>query len=171
MNFFKKVMPLALGLLIMAGSVFGQVQQQQQPQTLSSEDVTDEELESFVATAMAIQTLRQQAQAQLQQIVQDEGLEFQRFQLIMMSKQNPQVADSLTVTAEEEEAMTTIQAEMQKLNQNMMPKFQSAIEENGLTQQRFQQIAQALQSDTELQERFKKMQAEQMQSGGADSNS
>lgn len=170
MKFFKKAMPFALGLIVMAGSVFAQGQQQQQQQ-VTSEDVSKQELKNFVATASAVRGIQREAQTKLQQIVQDEGLKFQRFQLIMMSKQNPQVADSVKMTPEEQKALSAIQPKMQKMNQQIMQKFQTAIKDNGLTQQRFQQIAQALQTDTTLQQRFKKLQAQQMQSEGEDGNS
>ena len=52
---------------------------------------------------------------------------------------------------------------MQKINQQNRQKFKSAIQENGLTLQRFQQILQAVQSNPELAQQFQKMKTEKAQ--------
>jgi hypothetical protein len=168
MNFFKKITPTILGLMLIAGTSFAQVQQQQgqQGSQLSSEDVSKEELKNFVATAGEVQSIQRESQAKLQEMVRTEGLEFQRFQMIMMSKQNPQMADSVEISDEEQASFKKIQPKMSKMNQSMLQRFQSTIKENDMTQQRFQMIAQAMNSSPELQQRFQKMQAAQMEEDG-----
>ncbi len=169
MDFFKKIMPFTLGFILIAGVSLAQVQQQQQGAQLTSEDVSDKELKNFVATAGEVQNIQRESQTKLQEMVTAEGLEFQRFQMIMMSKQNPQMADSVEITDEEQAAFKKIQPKMSKMNQSMLQRFQSTIKENGMTQKRFQMIAQAMQSSPELQKRFQKMQAAQMEEDGSSS--
>ena len=55
---------------------------------------------------------------------------------------------------------------MTEINENAREEFLSAIQENGLTQERFQQILQAVQSNPDVQKRFQKMQAEKAQAEG-----
>lgn len=171
MNFLQKVMSITLGVFLIAGVSFAQVQQQQGQQgaQLKSEDVSDKELKNFVATAGEVQNIQRESQAKLQEMVKAEGLEFQRFQMIMMSKQNPKMADSVEISDKEQAAFKKIQPKMSKMNQKMLQRFQSTIKENDLTQQRFQMIAQAMQSSPKLQKRFQKMQAKQMQEDGNNS--
>ncbi len=161
MSYFKKISSLLLVMMLFTGVSFAQVQQQEQ---IDSEDVSEQEMEKFAEAASEVQEIRREAQAEFQQIITEEGLEVQRFRMIMMSKQNPQMADSVQVTGEEQEAVENIQPEMEKINQEMAQEFQKSIQDNGLNQQRFQQIAQAMQSSPELQQRFQELQAEEMRS-------
>ncbi len=159
MSFFKKMMPMALGLFLIAGGVFAQVQQQGQ-----TTEVTDEELEAVVGIAVKGQEIQQEMQANLQEMVKEEGLSFQRFQMIMMSQQNPQMADSIEVSAEEEKAVQAIQPKMQEMSKKMQSRIDTAIQNSNVTQQRLQEIQKALQANQQLQKRFQKMMMEEMQS-------
>lgn len=159
MNFFKKVVPFALGFVLMAGAVFAQGQQ-----TQPAEDVSDQELEAVVDIALQAQQIQQKMQMEMQQLVQDSDLSMQRFQMIYMSKQNPQMADSINVSAEEEKAFQALQPELQKLNTNAQQQIDAVVQESEITQQRLKQIQQAFQADQQLQQRFQKMMMQKMQS-------
>lgn len=158
MNFFKKLSPFVLGFLLLAGAAFAQGQQT--PAT----DVTDQELENLLALTKDAQVIQQELSQKQQAILEEEGMEVQRFQTIMLSMQNPQAADSIEVTKEEEETVAEIQPKITKAQQDAQQKFVVVIEENELTQQRYQQIVQTLQTDPELAQKFQKMQAEQVDS-------
>lgn len=159
MSFFKKMMPMALGLFLIAGGVFAQGQQQSQ-----TTEVSDEELEAVVGIAVKGQEIQQEMQADLQEMVKEEGLSFQRFQMIMMSQQNPQMADSIEVSAEEQKAMEAIQPKMAEMSKQMQSQIDTAIQNSTVTQQRLQEIQKALQANQQLQQRFQKMMMEEMQS-------
>src|SRR6056297_1753714 len=142
MNFFKKTVPVVLGILLMAGSAFAQGQQMQQMQNAQADSVSDKELEKFVETAQDLRSIQENIQSEVQGMVQEEDMTFQRFQQIMMSKQNPQMAKKVEVTDDEEAVIKELQPKLQKIQQEANQKQMSAIQENGLTPQRFQQIAQ-----------------------------
>ena len=160
MNFFKKTVPLMLGLLLMAGSAFAQGQQMQQMQNAQADSVSDKELKNFVDAAQELQTIQQNIQSEVQQMVQEEDMTFQRFQQIIMSKQNPQMAKKVQVTDEEEAVIKEMQPKLQKIQQEANQKQMTVIQDNGLTPQRFQQIAQAVQSDPQMMQRFQQMSAD-----------
>ncbi|HKL17942.1 MAG TPA: DUF4168 domain-containing protein [Halalkalibaculum sp.] len=160
MNFFKKTVPVVLGILLMAGSAFAQGQQMQQMQNAQADSVSDKELEKFVETAQDLRSIQENIQSEVQGMVQEEDMTFQRFQQIMMSKQNPQMAKKVEVTDEEEAVIKEMQPKLQKIQQEANQKQMSAIQENGLTPQRFQQIAQAVQSDPAMMKRFQQMSAD-----------
>ena len=157
MNFFKKTVPFVLGILLMAGSAFAQGQQMQNAQ---ADTVSDKELKKFADAAQELQQIQQNVQSQVQEMVKEEDMEFQRFQQIMMSKQNPQMAKQVKVTDEEEATIKEMQPELQKIQQEAQKKQMSVIQDNGLTPQRFQQIAQAVQSDPAMMKRFQQMSAD-----------
>lgn len=158
MNFIKKFSPLVMGFMLLVSAAFAQGQQNE-PIT-----VTDTELEKMIGLIDDAQAIQEESQQKMQKMVQEEGLEIQRFQMIMLSKQNPQVADSVEVTEEEEEAIENLQPKLTQMNQMVQQEFIAAVEDNGLTQQRYKQIGQALQTNPELAQRFQKMRTE-MQNG------
>ncbi len=166
MNFFKKTVPLMLGMLLMAGTAFSQGQQMQQMQNAQADSVSDQELEKFVETAQDLRSIQQDVQTEVQQMVKEEDMTFERFQQIMMSKQNPQMAQKVQVTDEEEAVIKEMQPKLQKIQQQANQKQMTAIQDNGLTPQRFQQIAQAVQSDPQMMQRFQQMSADSASESG-----
>lgn len=141
----------------MAGAVFAQGQQ-----TQPAEDVSDQELEAVVDFAVQAQKVRQNVQMKMQQAVQESDLSMQRFQMIFMSKQNPQMADSIEVTAEEEKAFQTLEPKIKEINQNAQKKIDAILQESELTQQRLQEIQKAFQADQQLRQKFQKMMMQEM---------
>ena len=166
MNFFKKTVPFVLGMILMAGSAFAQGQQMQQMQNAQADSVSDEELKKFVDTAQELRSIQQDIQSEVQSMVQEEDMTFQRFQQIMMSKQNPQMAQKIEVTDEEEATINEMQPKLAKIQQQANQQQMSAIQDNGLTPQRFQQIAQAVQSDPQMIQRFQQMSADSASGDG-----
>lgn len=159
MKFFKKTVPFVLGILMMAGSALAQGQQMQNNQA-DTVTVSDQELQKFVDTAQELQQIQQDIQSEVQEMVKEKDMEFQRFQQIMMSKQNPQMAQQIKVTDEEEAAIQEMQPKLQKIQQEAQQEQVSIIQDNGLTPQRFSQIAQKVQSDPEMMQRFQNMSAD-----------
>lgn len=152
MNFIKKLSPLVLGFILLAGSAIAQTQQQSAE---PAEDVSDQELEMLVSFALESQAIQRDVNMKMQQAInEEENINLQRFQVIQQSKQNPQMADSIEITAEEEAAVASLQPKLEKIGQDAQAKAQKLLAQSELTQQRLQEIQLALQSDTELQQRF-----------------
>lgn len=154
MKIFKRTLPFVLGIALLSPSLFAQGQQMQPQQ---ADSVTDAELEKFVNTTGSLQSIQQETQQEVQSLVEEEGMEFERFQKIMMSKQNPQMAQNVEVSKEEEKTIENVQPKLQKISQQAQQQFVAAIQEEGLTPQRFQQIMQAVRSDPQVSQRFQKM--------------
>ncbi|MCW9707613.1 DUF4168 domain-containing protein [Fodinibius salsisoli] len=162
MKCFKNVMPLLVGLLLMAGSAVAQVQQQA-PQPAQADSITDQELQKFAQVSSESQKIRQEMGQKVDSMLAETDIDMQRFQKIMMSKRNPQMADSLDVTAEEEETIKEIQPKLMKMSQNAQQKMIGIIQNNGLNPQRFQQLMQAVRSNPEVMKRFQKITQDSMQ--------
>ncbi|MFD2532884.1 DUF4168 domain-containing protein [Gracilimonas halophila] len=150
--------------LVLLGVIFGTTaiyaQQQQmppQPEPLSPEEVTDEHLEKISNVTQAGQGIQEEADNKMREVIEDVGMEFQRFQQIMMAQQNPQLANQLQLSSEEQETLQEIQPELMKINQEAQQQYMAKIEEEGLSIQEFQQIAQAIQAHPEVAERFEEI--------------
>lgn len=147
-----------LGILLSTATVFAQQQQMPpQPQPLSPEEVTDEHLEKISNVSQAMQGIQEEADSDMRKVVEEVDMEYQRFQQIMMAQQNPQLANQLQLSSEEQETLQEIQPELMKINQKAQQQYMTKIEDEGLSIQEFQQIAQAIQTHPEVAERFKKI--------------
>lgn len=156
MKFFKHTVALALGFFLFAGAAFAQGQQMQQQQA-QPDSITDAELEKFAAVTSEVQKIQQESQQKVQAIVEDTDLNMQRFQKIMMSRQNPQMADSVDVTDEEQKIIEEIKPKLMKMQQSSRKEMMGAMQENGLNPQRFQAIMKAVQSNPEVMQRFQEI--------------
>ncbi|MFP4664443.1 MAG: DUF4168 domain-containing protein [Bacteroidales bacterium] len=119
--------------------------QQNQPEI---GDVSDEELEKFSNVFMT----EQEAQQDMMAVIEEEGLNVQRFQQIQQASGNPEQESD--ATEEEMEQFEAAMASVQSIQPEIQKKIQDKIEEEGLTEQRYQEINMALQQDQELQKRF-----------------
>lgn len=154
MKFLQRTAASVLGFLLIAGSVFAQGQQMQ---TAQPDSITDEEIEKFAEIANEIQKIQQESQKQVQTMLSDKDMNMQRFQQIMMSRQNPNMGDSIEVTDQEEATMKEIQPKLQKMQNQSRQQIMSTMKEEGLQPQRFQAISRAVQTNPNVMKRFKKI--------------
>ncbi|MDX1586091.1 MAG: DUF4168 domain-containing protein [Balneolaceae bacterium] len=164
MKFLKRFLPLLAGFSLLVGTAYGQVQQQQS-QPAAADTVSDAELEKFVGVAQELQNIGMDVQQQVQQMVKEEGMEFERFQKIMMSQQNPQMAQNVQMTEQEKKILETIQPKLQQIQQEVQQKQMQVIQNSELSMQRFQEIAQAVQQDPQMMQRFQQMSSDTAGSG------
>lgn len=157
MKFLKTIMPAILGLLLMTGPAVAQIQQQQQP--AQADSITDAELEKFAAVTNESQKVQQEMRNEVDSMLSEQNMEMERFQEIMMSKRNPQMADSVEVTEEEETKMEAIQPKLMEVQQKSQQMMVSIIQDNDLQPQRFQQIMQAVRTNPEVMKRFQELAA------------
>ncbi len=155
MKFFKRSAAFVLGFFLIAGAAFSQGQQMQQ--NSQADSVTDEQLKKFAAVNQAMQKIRQSSSQQVQSLLSDKEMTMQRFQQIMMSRQNPQAPDSLAPTKKEQKTMKQIQPKLNKIQKKSKSQMMGAMKENGLNQQQFQSILRAIQSNPEVMKRFQKI--------------
>lgn len=160
MKFAKYTLPFIAGFFLFTATVMAQGGQQQQQQLPDAEDITDAELERFVNATDTIQVLQRDAQKQVQSLVKEEGMDFKRFRMIMMSRRNPQMAQQVQVTEEEQKTIKKIEPKLKEINQNTRKKVMGAIQSEGLTPQRFQQIFKVAQSDSSFADRLRQVQGD-----------
>ncbi|MGM0530091.1 MAG: DUF4168 domain-containing protein [Bacteroidota bacterium] len=140
--------------------------EQQMPEQMEQQgdiDVSDEEIEQFVSAANEIQELNRQMQEEVGDAIEDEGMDRQRFDEIHRSQQSQQPGqsgqqgDQSDATDEEMEQYQSIIKKLQNMQSGSQKEMQQAIEDAGLSMQRYQEIAKAAQMDSSL---MKKLQEE-----------
>jgi len=130
----------------------GQQQMPGQMQQGQDIEVSDKEVEKFVDAVNAVQSINRGAQQEMSKKIQDEGMDPQRFQEIQRSQQSQQ--GNANVTDEEMKQYQNIMKEMESVQAGLQEDMKKAIEDAGLTMQRYQQIANAAQNDTTLMKRI-----------------
>ncbi|MEX0661659.1 MAG: DUF4168 domain-containing protein [Balneolaceae bacterium] len=157
MKVLKSLSVILIGILFGASVAFGQGMgqgQQQMPDLPTSEDVSDEELSQFVKTIADIEPVQMEAQANIEEAVAEEELDFERFQQLMMAMQNPQMADQVEISDEEQEKIESIQPKLTEIQMGAEEEIIAMIEDNGLDVERYQAIMMGAQQDQELMTRL-----------------
>lgn len=141
-------------MMLGSTAVFAQQLPQPQQQQQATE-VTDAELTKFVAALQGIQMVTQQAQQQMMQVVQEEGMEIPRFNEIHQATIDPET--EVEATAEEKATHKKIIGELETMQAGVQQQMEKLITDQGLSLERYEQIAMSLQSDTELQQRIQQI--------------
>jgi len=151
MKIIKTLSVALVAVLFGAGTLFAQVQQQQQmPELPTSADVSDEEIENLVNAIFELEPIQIKTQEKMEDAVESEDLSFERFQQLMMAMQNPQMADEIDVSDEEMAKLQTLQPKLMEIQGEAQQEMIAAIENNDLTAQRYESIIMGAQQDPEL---------------------
>lgn len=152
----KKIAGFFLSLSILgSAAVFAQTPQLPQQQQQQKVEVGDAELEKFATAFQHVRAISMEAQQEMANLVQEEGLEIKRFNEIHQATIDPEV--ELKATEEEKKKHQKIITELETIQTDIQGKMEKIITEQGLTPQRYEQIAMGLQNDAELQERLRKI--------------
>jgi hypothetical protein len=146
----KKMYGLFFIFLMGVSVVFAQVPQQM-PQQQTTE-VSDDEIEQFALAFVEIQNIEQKIQPEMVQIVEDEGIEVQRFNEIMNAQQDP----NQEVDASEDELIKFASAnrEIEEIQTRAQREMMEKIAESGLSVDRYQEIMVAVRNDPALQQKL-----------------
>ena len=115
--------------------------------------ITDAELEKFATVFQQMRMMNQEVQQKMTQVVEEEDMQIQRFNEIHKAELDPAI--EVDATEEEQENYETIVSEIEGIQVDFQEKMESLIKDNGLSIERYQQIATRLQTDAQLQERLK----------------
>ena len=146
----------ALIVFLMLGSTATFAQEQQAPeQQQQSAEVTDAELTQFVQALQGVQQVAMEAQQKMMQLVKDEGMEFARFNEIHQASVDPEV--EVEATPEEKATHEKIIGQFESMQAGLQQQLEEFISQQGLTLERYEQIAMRIQTDTQLQQRIQQM--------------
>lgn len=150
----KKFTSLLIILLMGSSFMHAQIQQGGQMQQKQVEsDVSDEEVKQFTEAFKSIQEIDQKTQQKMVSSVQEKGLDVQRFTEMQQAEQDP--AAEVEATDEELENYNSASKELKKIQKEAQGKMEAEIKDKGLSLTRYQEIAEMVNKDPELQEKIK----------------
>lgn len=123
---------------------------QSQPKT----KISDKELREFAAVYPKVQSESQKAQQQMAAVIEKDGMELNRFNEIATAELQNKKSDA---TKEEKKTYDKITKELDAIQPEIQKNIESVITSSGLSVERFQAIALAIQRDKDLQNRFQKI--------------
>lgn len=146
------------GLLFVFALLTGSAAVAQQPTTPQQQvdvDVSDAELAKFAEAYQGLRVMNQEINKKMMKVVQDGGLDVQRFNEIHQASINPE--QEVDATEEELEQHKAILTEIEGMQKEVQTKMENVVKDKGLTMQRYEKLAMALQTDQELQTRLQEM--------------
>lgn len=139
---------------LFAGFSFSQAQDlpmQQEP--VEPVEVSDEELEEWVDIFVEVQEINQQLQMQFQPIIQESGLDIQKFQEIMQAEEMGQPRDEIDASSSEMENYDEAMDQIMELQEEAEEEMVEFIEEEEMELDRYEEILIGINQDQELAER------------------
>ncbi len=118
-------------------------------------EVSDAELAQFAEVFQEMRMMNQQVQKEMMAVVTSEDFELQRFNEIHQAKMDPN--KEIETTSEEDEKYNAVVAEIEVIQPKFQKKMEEVITESDLSMERYQQLAMALRSDVELQQRLQEI--------------
>ncbi len=157
MSKMKKLTSLVVFILICGSIALAQtereMQQQMQRQQMQQQtDVSDDELKQFAGVYQRMQVINQQSQQKMIKTVEQNGLTVDRFNELQQAVQNPE--QEASASPEETEKMEKTRQELGAIQTESQQKMQEVIEEEGLSQERYQEISVAIQTNPEVEQRL-----------------
>ena len=165
MNSIKKITSIfVLALFAVSGVFAQQAPQQSAPQaTPQQTEISDAEMETFASAFQQVQMINQQAQQQMVSAIQEEGFEVKRFNEMYMQDRNPE--KEIEASNEEMEMYQSVSSELGEIQSRAQKKMQEKIKEEGMTVERYQEIAMLLQNDPQLQKELQKFMQDESTQG------
>ena len=114
----------------------------------NSKEVSDSELANFAEVFQEVQSISQESQNKMVKIIQDEGLDLQRYNAIARAQQSGD--KDLKVSNEEIEKLQAINSQLKEIDSEANKTMQKKINDSDLTVPRYQEIMELLQNDEQL---------------------
>lgn len=156
MNTMKKLKSLILFVALFgAVATYAQVpqeMQQEQPQI----EVEDAELEQFATVFRDVMQKGQQANQEMVGIIEDEGMSIDRYQELREADTNPE-SDVEKATSDENKQKEKIDEKIEKVGAQVQQEQTEIVEKSELSVDRYQEIAMALRTDQDLQQKLQQI--------------
>ncbi len=136
----------------------GQRQQLQNlEQNQQNTKVSDKELKQFASVYPKVQAESQKEQQEMVKVIEKDGMKLQRFNELQTAKMQHQ---KLNADKEELKTFKKIKKELDKKQPEMEKRRADLIKSSGLSVERFQAIAVAIQNNPDLKSKFQKIMAD-----------
>jgi len=141
----KQSKKLVLAFLFISTAAFAQ------------EEVSDAELGNFANAVVSIQSINMEAQNTMMEVVTDSGINLERFNELYGAsmEENEEVLSSMT--PEESERFESVMARFEAMYAVFEKKMEAAIVKENISIERFEVIAEKMESDIALQMRLQSL--------------
>lgn len=119
--------------------------------------ISDDELKKFAVATKQLLAIVNEAEGQMVQAVQKQGLTETRFNEIYQSKKNPTAKPTTQITPKEEESYKQAVSQLTQIQESARAKMDKAVQAQGLPMERFNQIFVAVQNNPQLRQEVRKM--------------
>ncbi len=141
---FKK---LCLSLIVFCVALTGFSLQAQEDNALS-----EKEMEQFAEVFIDIQAISEDAREGMVAALDEVGMSVDRFNEIQQMAQDP--SSDLALSDEEEEQLNQANQSIQGIQMDAQQKMQQAILDNGMSVEKYQEIAMQVQTNPDLQQKI-----------------
>lgn len=123
----------------------------------AAEAIPPEELQKFAKTFGLLKVIQQDAQKEMAEIIQQEGLSQERFEMLYQAQRDPNPQSQPQVSPEEEQKFAQANSKINQVQQESEAKMRQVIQQQGLNPQRFEEILAAVQKDPALQQQVQQL--------------
>ncbi|MDX5418746.1 MAG: DUF4168 domain-containing protein [Hymenobacteraceae bacterium] len=168
MNFINKLKAtaaagLVLGMVSLSGTADAQQKnlpkQQTKPQVApqqQAQDISDADIKLFVDASTRLIDLQQENEKAMMAILEEEKLSIDKFNTLAQAHQQQKLAEA-EATAEEKAAFNKAIQRMMEMQPDIEKNMQLAIQKDGMSMERYEQIMMAYQQDPALQAKIQKL--------------
>ncbi len=151
------VAAFTLGLIGLSEAAFAQqttppATQQAQPNA----NFTEVELQQFIDASERIMVLQQENEKNMLTILEEEKLDVNKFNELAMAYQEERIEEA-EATAAEKEAFTKVAERIIELQPTVQAEVQRAIEQDGMSMEKYENIMMAYQEDPSVQAKIQSM--------------
>lgn len=143
MRFIKKPLHFIMALAFVATT-----------STFAQDKVSETELTNFANAYTEIQMVNEKAQTEMVKVIEDSGMEIETFNVMYQASQNPNAPMPAEVSEADNKKYDAIVVKIEKLQPVFQKEMETAIADNNLTVERYQQVVTLLQTDPELQQKL-----------------
>lgn len=117
-------------------------------------NVSDEDLKEFASVYTKVQAEGQKAQEKMAAVIEKDGMKLDRFNEIQTAKLKNEKSDA---TPDEIKTFDKITGDLNAMQPDIQKGMETIIKSSGMSVEKFQAIASAIQTDQDVQARFQKI--------------
>ncbi|TXK52828.1 DUF4168 domain-containing protein [Pontibacter qinzhouensis] len=158
-NKFKGMIIAALTLGLVSFSDAAFAQQTTAPQASQQQTTpifTEVELQQFIDASERIMVLQQENEKAMLNILEEEKLDVNKFNELAIAYQEERI-DEAEATQAEKEAFTKVAERIIELQPTVQAEVQRAIEQDGMTMEKYEKVMMAYQEDPSVQAKIQSM--------------
>jgi hypothetical protein len=147
---------LLVGMVSISGTAAAQQATPQKAPQQQTQNISDADIKLFVDASTRLMDLQQQSEQAMMAILEEEKLSIDKFNELAQAHQQQKLAEA-EGTAEEKAAFNKSIQRMMEMQPDIEKNMQAAIQKDGMTMERYEQIMMAYQQDPAVQAKIQKM--------------